>query len=68
MRCPRTPMRRAAAARLRHPWGPRVRRAQGGCYAKCAGLSAEKEPEIYGPVRFGDTEPEHLPSLSEPLH
>jgi phosphoenolpyruvate carboxykinase (ATP) len=26
---------------------------EGGCYAKCAGLSATKEPEIYGALRFG---------------
>lgn len=26
---------------------------EGGCYAKCMGLSAEKEPDIYNAVRFG---------------
>jgi phosphoenolpyruvate carboxykinase (ATP) len=26
---------------------------EGGCYAKCIGLTAEKEPEIFNSVRFG---------------
>lgn len=26
---------------------------EGGCYAKCDGLSREKEPEIFDAVKFG---------------
>jgi hypothetical protein len=37
-----------------HVWTDKgVWNIEGGCYAKCVGLSAEKEPEIYGAIRFG---------------
>jgi len=26
---------------------------EGGCYAKCVGLTRDKEPEIYDAIRFG---------------
>jgi phosphoenolpyruvate carboxykinase (ATP) len=37
-----------------HGWGKdSVFNFEGGCYAKCVDLTAEKEPQIFGAVRFG---------------
>ena len=37
-----------------HGWSDNtVFNFEGGCYAKCVNLSAEKEPQIYSAIRFG---------------
>ncbi len=37
-----------------HGWSPDgIFNLEGGCYAKCINLSAEKEPDIYNAIRFG---------------
>eukprot|EP00347_Sterkiella_histriomuscorum_P018324 403345940 len=37
-----------------HVWTSKgIFNIEGGCYAKCVGLSREKEPEIYDAIKFG---------------
>ncbi len=37
-----------------HVWTDKgIFNIEGGCYAKCVGLTKEKEPEIYNAIRFG---------------
>lgn len=45
---------RKLTRRSQHVWSDTgVFNIEGGCYAKCVGLNAEKEPEIHGAIKFG---------------
>lgn len=54
-----------------HGWSPNgVFNVEGGCYAKTAGLSAEKEPQIYNAITFGSVLENVIvdPDSREPLY
>jgi len=54
-----------------HGWGPAgVFNFEGGCYAKCIGLTREKEPQIWDAIRFGSVlENLHfLPGTRQPVY
>ncbi|MBD8006048.1 phosphoenolpyruvate carboxykinase (ATP) [Bacillus norwichensis] len=54
-----------------HGWSPNgVFNVEGGCYAKTAGLSYEKEPQIYNAITFGSVLENVIvdPASREPLY